>query len=295
MKDNVLRVVSVNDVEEAEKAIKNAFKKKYRLYSKKSKERFLISDIEGSLKIFDATIERFKTKDVSNEHVKQYDLDSTYGTGILISPLAAILIISMFSDRDYNTATSLIRTVEAAYGRINKDDFIAITKIDSDTFQYWKYYGYVIIINLTKSTVNISRLWRSICKTEKISIRNIRITDFLDSAPIQRVIKRGKITIEDIGYRKEPLMNGKWAPIIFIHLILHYLNAEYLLDVSNMLIKMIFDRTIQIKTSSMSGGYRGVRDIMRRSYDCFLSIKEYTYSKKKFENHPITKLIKSIK
>lgn len=75
LKDNVKRMVFVTDVIRTEKELKDEFSKKYKYYSEKSKERFIIKDIQRALELFDNIVKKHKTKEIKNNHVRYINSD----------------------------------------------------------------------------------------------------------------------------------------------------------------------------------------------------------------------------
>ena len=255
VRDKVKRVVPVRIVNNVESKLKKEFAKKFRYYSSNSKERFIVDNIREGLKLFDDTVKPYLIKEIQNPHVKTFDKHKLYGNCVLISPLAASILITIFSERDYRAAKSIIDTVEAAYRRINTNDFIAIVQIRGLNIQYWKYHGYVIIINRNNNTVNISRLWKTVSNTiRKPGQRKIKINEFESSAPIRRVLRDTSATIVDRKYPEMPLLNGKWAPLFFIHLVIQYLSVKYNINTSVLISGLILDRILDISPTSISGG-----------------------------------------
>lgn len=100
----------------------------------------------------------------------------------------------------------------------------------------------MIIIDSNTNQLNVSRIWKSILKTDNI---HHKLNKFLKTINIKRYIDRYNIKIERKSYKNKPLLNGFYGPIVFIHLILYYLNAKYLLEVATMLTDMILNRKNQ--------------------------------------------------
>lgn len=255
VEDKVRRVVPVRIVSNVEAKLKSEFAKKFRYYSPHSKERFIVNDVEEGLKLFDDTVRPYLINEIQNPHVKKFDKDKTYGNCVLISPIAASILIALYSKRDYLEAKSIIDTVEAAYERININDFIAVVRINGSNIQYWKYRGYVIIINRDDKTVNISRLWKTVSKViRKPGQRKIQMKDFVNSAPIRRLLSESSTEIVKRQYPEMPLLNGKWAPLFFIHLVIQYLSVKYNINTSALISGLILDRILDISPTSITGG-----------------------------------------
>ena len=258
LKDNVKRIVFVNNVVDCEKEIKDKFKKKYKYFNDGSIERFKInhSEINSALLKFDKIVRKYSVKNIENKHIKYYNEDKYYGTGYFVSPLACSMLISMFCKIDYSICVNFINAVENIYRHIDKNDFIATFTINKQNYQYWKYYGYIIIVNLDTEEVNISRLWNSIMNTDKEKItKKPQLNKFLKTRQPQLLLQNHNIKLNEFHYNKKPLLNGKWGPLIFVHLILFYLNSKYMLEISQMLTNMIFQRRIDIRNDNgMTGG-----------------------------------------
>ena len=260
LKKNVKRIVFVTDVVSTEKELKKAFIKNFERYSTKSLERFNIPSykIKHALQIFDNVVSKHKQKELVKEqlekHIESYKNDKQYGTGYFVSDIVCSILLSTYSNINYSICLNTIKTIEKIFRKFNKNDFVSIFEEDGECYQYWKFYGYIIIVNMNTEEVNISRFWKSIIKTEKHKTK-MTLYDYLRLENIQNFLKQYKIKIYSKHYIKRPLINGKWAPIVFVHLILHYLNAKYMLEVSNMLTKMIFEKRINIQSGKyMIGG-----------------------------------------
>ena len=207
-------------------------------------------DIDRALRLFDKISKKYKIEKIENEHVKYYHMSTIYGTDYYLSYIACSVLISIFANIDYDECLSNINNIELFYDKINKNDFIATVKESSHIFQYWKYHGYVIIIDTSTNQINISRLWKSILKTDNLKDK---LSIFLKSASINRLIKNNYLEIISKEYDNKPLLNGKYAPIVFIHLMLHYLNTKYMFEVATLLTDMILNRKIVLQTSNMKG------------------------------------------
>ena len=257
LKDNVKRIVFIENVKECEKELKDKFKNKYKYYIENSLERFVIKDIKRALQLFDSIVKKYKIKNIENPHIKYYHMDKQYGTDYYISYSVVSLLISTYKDINYDECLYNINNIELFYNKINKNDFVSSFKEEEHLFNYWKYYGYMIIIDSNTNQLNISRLWKSILKTDSLKDKLYR---FLNLTDIKRLIKEENIKIETRKYKNKPLLNGKYGPIFFIHLILHYLNAKYMLKVSQLLTEMIFKKKIEIR--SISGGSKEYQNII---------------------------------
>ena len=251
LKDNLRRIVFVKNVEKAEKELKKEFSKKYEYYNDRTLESFKVNDINRGLQLFDRIVKKYKIKEIENKHIQYYHMNAIYGTDFYLSYIACSVLISIFADINYNECLSNINDIELFYNKINKNDFIAIVKESKHAFQYWKYYGYIIIIDNSTNQLNISRLWKSIVKTDNLKDE---LYMFLKAANISRLMKNNNIQIEKKTYKNKPLLNGKYGPIVFIHLILHYLNAKYMFEVATILTDMVLNKKINIQTSNMKGG-----------------------------------------
>lgn len=90
-------------------------------------------------------------------------------------------------------------------------------------------------------------------KTDKdIISKKLQLNKFLESRQLKLLLENHNIELTKIHYNEKTLLNGKWGPLIFVHLILFYLNSKYMLEVSQMLINMIFQRRIDIRNDKES-------------------------------------------
>ena len=281
LKDNVKRIEFVCNVTSAEKELKDEFAKRFEKFSTRSPERFEIPEnkINSALKLFDGIIEKYKQKEIKNkeEYIEKFIMDKQFGSGYFVSDVVCSILISAFSRIDYSSCLNVIRTIETSFRKLDKNDFVSVFEEERNLFQYWKYYGYIIILNMTTKEVNISRFWKSILKTDNLKIKT-SLYHYIHQDNIQNFLKKYDMKISKTTYKKRPLINGKWAPVVFVHLILHYLNARYMLEVSNMLTEMIFQRKLTIKNSMteqvqrpMTGGSKMnlIIPLLRESYSLF--------------------------
>ena len=165
-----------------------------------------------------------------------------------------------------------IARIDTIYNKVDKNNFIAVFKDGNETYQYWRFYGYIIIVNNNLKLVNISRLWKTIAKVNNYHGR-MGLRDFLASDRIRTLREHSEIITRT--YQKRPLLNGKWAPLIFVHLILYYLNPRYMSEVAKMMTDMIFKRRIDMRTGRMIGGMIE-SNIMRMIKDCNRRFTEIT-------------------
>ena len=68
------RIVFVNNIEKAEKELKDEFSKKYEYYKDNSLEGFKVKDIRRALKLFDNISKKYKIKEIENKHVNYYHI-----------------------------------------------------------------------------------------------------------------------------------------------------------------------------------------------------------------------------
>lgn len=251
--EGLKRLVYVNDDKAAEKALKNEFSGAYERRPG-HKEFFIVNSLKYAIERFDRIVSRFVINDDSNsvkKHVKTFVNDVIYGTNTFISNDAFAVVISAFADKSIESCYQLIARIDRIYSKVDKNNFIAVFKEEGDTFQYWKFYGYMIIVNNNSKLVNISRLWKTIAKVNNYHGR-MGLRDFLKTDKIKALRENSEVITKN--YPNRPLLNGRWAPIIFVHLILYYLNPRYMSEVAKMMTDMIFERRVDMRTGRMLGG-----------------------------------------
>lgn len=156
--EGLKRLVYVSDDKAAEKALKNEFSE---AYEKRPghKEFFIVSSLKYAIERFDRIVSRFVIDfNPTDEHVKTFDKHVKYGTNTFISNDAFAVVVSAFADKSIESCYQLINRIDRIYNKVDKNNFIAVFKEEGDTFQYWKFYGYIIIVNNNSKLVNISRL-----------------------------------------------------------------------------------------------------------------------------------------
>lgn len=279
IKDGLKRLVYVSDDKAAEKALKDAFANRYERRPR-HQEFFMVKCLRKALSLFDRTVSRFAIDcNPVNEHVKTFVKHITYGTNTFISNDAFTVVVSAFADKSIQSCCQLIARIDAIYNKVDKNNFIAVFKDGNETYQYWRFHGYIIIVNNNLKLVNISRLWKTIAEVNNYHGR-MGLRDFLASDRIKALRERSEIITRT--YQKRPLLNGKWAPIIFVHLILYYLNPRYMSEVAKMMTDMIFERRIDMRTGKMTGGLIENK-VMRMIKDCNRRFTEIT-GKTSFRN-----------
>lgn len=272
IKDGLKRLVYVNNDKAAEKALKNAFGE---VYERRPghQEFFIVEYLRKALSLFDTIVSRFAINvNTPNEHVKTFVKHITYGTNTFISNDAFKVVVSAFADKSIESCCRLIARIDTIYNKVDKNNFIAVFKDGDETYQYWRFYGYIIIVNNNLKLVNISRLWKTIAKVNNYHGR-MGLRDFLASDRIKTLREHSEIITRT--YQKRPLLNGKWAPLIFVHLILYYLNPKYMSEVAKMMTDMIFERHIDMRTGRIIGGMIESK-IMRMIKDCNRRFTEIT-------------------
>lgn len=251
LKDNVKRLVCVEHVRDAEKDLKDAFLATFEQYDE-TRERFLVKNERKALELFDSVVSKYKQVNVENPHVDYERFPKTTNEDYTVSPFAATIICSMFRDITLPKSRALLKATEVAYNKVNKANYVAVVEVEHHIINYWSYKGYIIITDVNAKLVNISRLWNSICNTELGYQMNIH--RFLRTAPITKLVKAKKITIKTKDCPGMPLLNGKWGPLIMVHMMLYYLNANYAFEVSEMLTDLIFANRLDPRTGRMDGG-----------------------------------------
>lgn len=276
LKDNVKRLICVEHVKDAEKDLKDAFLATFKKYNK-TLERFTIDNERKALALFDSVVSKYKQVKVENPHINFDRFPGKEHEDYTVSPFAATLICSMFKDTTLSKSRALLRTIEATYNKLDKANYVAVVEVERHIINYWSYKGYIIITDVNAKLVNISRLWNSICDTELGYQMNIH--RFLRTAPVTKLIKAKKITIETKDCKRMPLLSGKWGPLIMVHMMLYYLNANYAFEVSEMLTDLIFANRLDPRTGRMDGGRARERnnasDILLKAYSKSLKDKDF--------------------
>lgn len=237
MKDNLKRLVFVGDnVEDAEDALKEKFSCLFTPVDDHL-EYFEGFDLQTAIKAFDSAVKKYEVDIPENTQIKRTNHDPNYGTETYLSDKATRVVLSAFSDMDDDEIGRILLSVSSIYNKINQDDFIAVYKYYDDEFYYWKYHGYVILVNMTDETVNISRLWKTAAAVENYK-GDVYLNDFLRSKRITSIFPRD--AVKTISYDTKPLMNGKWCSILFVHFVLYQLSSKYTANVAIMVTRMIF-------------------------------------------------------
>ena len=249
--EGLKRLVYVNDDKATERALKNEFSGAYERRPG-HQEFFIVNSLKYAIQRFDRIVSKF-TIDVNpvNEHVKTFEKHVKYGTNTFISNDAFKVVVSAFADKSIESCCRLITRIDTIYNKVDKNNFIAVFKEEGDTFQYWRFYGYIIIVDNNSKLVNISRLWKTIAGINNYHGK-MKLKDFLRTDRIRTLREESEIIVKN--YPKRPLLNGKWAPIIFVHLILYHLNPKYMSEVARMMTDMIFERRVDMRTGKMLGG-----------------------------------------
>lgn len=254
LKDKLKRLVFVgSNVEKAEDELKDKFSSLFTPVDEHL-EFFEGFDLQKALNAFDSVVKKYEVDIPENTQIKRTNHDPNYGTETYLSDKATRVVLSAFSYMDDDEIGGILLSVSTIYNKINQDDFIAVYKYYDDEFYYWKYHGYVILVNITDETVNISRLWKTAAAVENYRGR-VKLSDFLKSERITSMFPRD--SIKKITYDTKPLMNGKWGSILFVHFVLYQLSSKYTANVAMMVTRMIFERKFDIRTGEMNGRIAG--------------------------------------
>ena len=249
IKNRVKRLVFVKCVNNCERNLIKNFNERYIPY--RGREGFKIisqNDISESLRLFDSIVENYKltTDDDLTKHVQHYKYDKIYGTGFYLSPLAASIVLNMYSDTDYTNCKTFIKTIETMDSKFDKSDYISTFDESGDTFFYWKFHGYTVIVNIDKNMINASRLWNTILKSQNKDKKDNPFTNFLKRPHIQEIFKNNPETRPiKLHYNKRPLLNGRYMPIVFAHFILDSLDAKYSYEVAKLMTESLFEKAKQ--------------------------------------------------
>lgn len=206
IKDGLKRLVYVNNDKAAERALKNEFSE---VYERRPghQEFFIVNSLKYAMQRFDIIVSRFAINvNPSNEHVKTFEKDITYGTNTFISNDAFTVVVSAFADKSIESCCRLITRIDTIYNKVDKNNFIAVFKDGDETYQYWRFYRYIIIVNNKLKLVNISRLWKTIASVNNYNGR-MGLRDFLASDRIRTLREHSEIITRT--YQKRPLLNGK--------------------------------------------------------------------------------------
>lgn len=251
IEEGLKKLVYVNDDKAAEIALKNEFNEAYERRPG-HQEFFKVRSLKYAIQRFNRIVSRFVVNvNHPNEHVKTFVNDVIYGTNTFISNDAFAVVVSAFADKSIESCCQLIARIDRIYNKVDKNNFIAVFKDEDEIYQYWKFYGYIIIVNNDTKLVNISRLWKTIAEVNNYN-GTIKLKDFLRTDRIRSLAEHSEIITRK--YQERPLLNGRWAPIIFVHLILYYLNPKYMSEVAKMMTDMIFERRVDMRTGRLLGG-----------------------------------------
>ena len=257
----------VKNVDKCEQELIKNFSKKYDTY--KGREGFVIKsqhDISDSLELFDKITNKY-SKNITenmNNHVQHFVRDKIFGTGYYLSSLVASIILNVFSNTDYRDCKRFFNTVETVSNKFDKSDYISSFTEGNDNFFYWKFHGYTVIVNTDKNLINASRLWNTIIKTQGKKMEDNTFFRFLQLPRIKNMIKEdNELKPISMKFKKRPLLNGRYMPVIFVHFIVYYLDAKYAFKVAKIMTESLFEkakkeaiknkRTTDSKT--ISGGY----------------------------------------
>lgn len=265
IQDKVKRLIFVNRVSQCEQELIKTFSERYKRH--RGREAFAITStakITESLKLFDSIVKKYKTKMKRKDinHVQKYKYDKTFGTGYYISPLTASIILNVYGSRDYRECRIFIDTIEGMDRNFNKSDYISTFTESGEAFFYWKYHGYVVIVNMDRNLINASRLWNTILKAQGKYTKKNQFKRYLDAPRTKAIIKHNpEAQPKKLHYTARPLLNGRYMPIVFAHFILDRLDAKYSYEVAKMMTETLYDkaRTEARKqiTSSTSGNMSG--------------------------------------
>ena len=244
--DKVRRLVFVNDVDRCERDLINSFSQHYQVC--KGKEGFDITTqqaIRDSLALFDVIVDKY-TSDVKvniSKHIQHYTHDPIYGTGFYLSPLAASIVLNTFSNKEYSECRMFFKTIEMISGKVDKTDYLSLFMEGGDAFFYWKFHGYTVIVNMTKNLINASRLWNTVLDAQGKDRSENKFYKFLRTQRVADMIKRNpELEPVSLSYKKRPLLNGRYMPVIFVHFIVYYLDAHYAFEVAKIMTESLFDK-----------------------------------------------------
>ena len=244
--EKVKRLIFVKNVNDCEKRLIRNFSKIYNTV--KGREGFDITsqnDINESLKLFDSTVEEYKidVTNIKDNHVNQYRKDKIFGTGYYLSPLATSIVLNTFGKTDYKYCKLFIKTIEVMDNKFNKSDYISTFEESSNTFFYWKFHGYTVIVNIDKNLINASRLWNTILKAQGKDKKDYPFTNFIKRNHIKEIFKNNPETKPvKFNYRNRPLLNGRYMPIVFTHFILEHLDTKYSYEVAKLMTESLFEK-----------------------------------------------------
>lgn len=222
------RLVFVKYVDRCEKALKKAFSK----YEKtKGLEEFDVN-IRIGLQIFDEVVEKYKSdKKIENDYIVYYKDDLNFGNSVYVSSKVIPIIISAFTERSLEDATHDIIITENTAKSIDKNDYLSLVREEGNEFIYWGFRNTIIIINQTTQEVNLSRLWKTTLKNSNKN-KSTKLSKFLKINVISGMIKKyPELKPIKRTFKNKPLLNGKYAPLVYIHYVYSYLDIDYAYEV----------------------------------------------------------------
>ena len=247
--NRVKRLIFVKNVNNCEQSIIKSFGERYNVC--KGREGFVIKtskDITDSLHLFDSIVEKYeiKVKNIIEKHVQHYKSDKIFGTGYYISPFATSIILNTYSDAKYKDCKTFVEAIETMDNSFNKSDYISVFDEGGDSFFYWKFHGYTVIVNIDKNMINASRLWNTIVKSQDKDKNNYQFRKYLQLSRTKEIIKiNPDAKPTRLHYKSRPLLNGRYMPIVFVHFILHHLDAKYSYEVAKMMTESLFEKAKQ--------------------------------------------------
>lgn len=194
-------------------------------------EEFKVN-IRLALQIFDKVVEKYKSdKEVKNDYIKIYNNDLNFGNSVYISSKVVPIIISAFTERSLENATHDIVITENAAKTINKNDYLSLVEEEGNEFIYWGFRKTIIIINQTTQEVNLSRLWKTTLKNSNRN-KSAKLAKFLNTKIISGMIKKyPELKPVKRTFKNKPLLNGKYASLVYIHYVYSYLDIDYAYEV----------------------------------------------------------------
>lgn len=259
---HLIAIENVSDVDKVENKLIREFKRHFEPL--KGREYFKLNSSRNPKKLFDSIVKRFKVKNDSDisKHYKRIRNEVTNVDIHCISPAgirALATLVFNGSDKE-DKIISEITAIDAMYDiPLDKTNSLSRFNVDDKSFTYWIYYGYTVILNITDKTANISRLWKSICKAKKMSSSTSnRFDRFTKSQWFNKITKYDKsINIKKaLQTYSNPLLNGVYLPIYFVHFVLARLNVEYAITIAKSVINQFLPKSIKggMKCEKITGG-----------------------------------------
>lgn len=251
-------------LEEMNKKLSNKFKVNIKDGIPKINNEALIE------KMFSSITKKYKTEKVTNNNIKYVPSTCSQGSGYYIEPSIAPMVISMISQLSISQAQSIVNSFEEYYKTLDKNNITSEFILGNDKYLYLRHNEMVLVMNVSKDLVNVSRLLKSLSKEYNL---NFSLSSAMRDPILVSILKNESLADilrdESIAYEKEGVINGKYVSYEIVNIIIEEISLNNNIEMNKDILEVI-----ELNKSIFNEIYGKYMEARKRAFEILDSERE---------------------